>query len=92
MVDVQARGTCWTVDCHFRQFKNHGKDVDWEAYEKLVLRQIAAGVAGIVAVGTTGESPTLSTEEAQKAISEAVRLGRGTVQVIAGTGACIAAD
>lgn len=75
----RTRTTC-------RQFTNHGKDVDWDAYEKLVLRQIAAGVAGIVAVGTTGESPTLSQDEARKAISEAVRLGKGKVQVIAGTG------
>ena len=67
-------------------FMNHGKEVDWAAYEKLILRQIAGGVAGIVAVGTTGESPTLSHEEKQKAISEAVRLGKGKVQVIAGTG------
>lgn len=68
-------------------FSEDGKTVDWESYERLVRHQIAGGVAGIVACGTTGESPTLSTEEKRKAISEAVRLARGSgVIVIAGTG------
>jgi dihydrodipicolinate synthase/N-acetylneuraminate lyase len=38
--------------------------------------------------GTTGESPTLSKEEKQKVIAEAIRLGKGRVQVVAGTGMC----
>lgn len=37
-----------------------GNRVDEEAFRMLVETQIAAGVAGIVAVGTTGESPTLT--------------------------------
>jgi 4-hydroxy-tetrahydrodipicolinate synthase len=67
-------------------FHHHTDDVDWASYEKLVLRQIAGGVAGVVAVGTTGESPTLTKEEKKRCISEAIRLGKGKVQVIAGTG------
>ena len=68
-------------------FTADGSAVDWASYEKLVRYQIAGGVAGVVACGTTGESPTLSGEEKRKAISEAVRICKGTgVIVIAGTG------
>jgi len=68
-------------------FSADGSSVDWDSYERLVKFQIEGGVAGVVACGTTGESPTLSTEEKRKAISEAVRITRGTgVIVIAGTG------
>ena len=34
--------------------------VDWAALERLVEQQIAGGVAGLIPVGTTGESPTLN--------------------------------
>ena len=37
--------------------------IDVAAYEALIERQIAGGIDGIVPVGTTGESPTLDTEE-----------------------------
>lgn len=74
-------------------FTADGTAVDWEAYERLVKAQIAAGVAGIVPCGTTGESPTLTKEEKHKAIAEAIRLTRGTgLQVIAGTGSNNTAD
>jgi 4-hydroxy-tetrahydrodipicolinate synthase len=65
-------------------FRN-GK-VDWEALEKLVEEQIAGGVAGLVPVGTTGESPTLDYEEHARVISEVIRVSAGRCQVIAGTG------
>lgn len=68
-------------------FTPDGSAVDWASYEALVKQQIAAKVAGVVAVGTTGESPTLSSEEKRRCISEAVRLCSGTgLLVIAGTG------
>jgi 4-hydroxy-tetrahydrodipicolinate synthase len=114
-------------------FSLDGSSVDWVSYERLILRQIAAGVAGIVPVreywvalcngsvlaqmlpnrsnhaipppthlrtknhpsqcGTTGESPTLTKDEKHRAISEAVRLTRGTgVLVVAGTGSNNTAD
>ena len=49
-----------------------GNRVDEEAFRMLVEAQIAAGVAGIVAVGTTGESPTLTVKEHLRVIELAV--------------------
>ena len=66
-------------------FKN-GK-VDWQAFEKLLEAQIAGKVAGVVPVGTTGESPTLSNEEHIEVIARTVEIINGRCQVIAGTGA-----
>ena len=61
--------------------------VDEKALEELVERQAAGGVDGIVAVGTTGESPTLSFEEHIGVIEKTVRAAAGRVKVIAGAGA-----
>lgn len=61
--------------------------VDYEKLAELVERQISAGVAGLVPVGTTGESPTLDNEEHIAVIAAVVRASRGRVPVIAGTGA-----
>ncbi|HSH39830.1 MAG TPA: 4-hydroxy-tetrahydrodipicolinate synthase [Chthoniobacterales bacterium] len=60
--------------------------VDAAAFEKLIERQIAGGVNGIVAVGTTGESPTLSRDEREQVIRLAVEIAAGRCQVLAGTG------
>jgi 4-hydroxy-tetrahydrodipicolinate synthase len=60
--------------------------VDVPALEGLIRRQIRAGVDGIVPVGTTGESPTLSFEEHIEVIRLAVKFARGKIKVIAGTG------
>ena len=65
-------------------FRNGGIDVS--AYEKLIERQIAAGITGIVAVGTTGESPTLSSEEREQVIRLAVTRAKKRCIVLAGTG------
>lgn len=61
-------------------------EVDFDAFDKLVEAQIAGGVEGLVAVGTTGESPTLTHEEHIEVIRECVRAARGRVPVLAGTG------
>lgn len=61
--------------------------IDWEALDKLVEWHIAEGTHGIVAVGTTGESATLSMTEHQDVIRRVVAQARGRVPVIAGTGA-----
>ncbi|MBQ9786674.1 MAG: 4-hydroxy-tetrahydrodipicolinate synthase [Lentisphaeria bacterium] len=66
-------------------FRN-GK-VDYEALEALLERQIAGKVAGVVPVGTTGESPTLSMEEHTEVIARTVEIVNGRCQVIAGSGA-----
>lgn len=61
--------------------------LDLERYRALIDWHIEAGTAAIVAVGTTGESPTVSVEEHQELIRVAVEHSRGRVPVIAGTGA-----
>ena len=65
-------------------FRNGAIDVS--AYEKLIDAQIAAGITGIVAVGTTGESPTLSPEEREQVIRLAVTSAKKRCIVLAGTG------
>lgn len=60
--------------------------VDFAKLRDLVERQIAAGIAGIVPVGTTGESPTLSVEEHHRVIETVITAANGRCQIIAGTG------
>jgi 4-hydroxy-tetrahydrodipicolinate synthase len=62
-------------------------EVDWKKLEELVEFQIAGGVAGIVPVGTTGESPTLRTDEHLRVIKTVTDLAAGRVKIMAGTGA-----
>jgi len=61
--------------------------VDYQKLEELVEFQIAGGVAGIVPVGTTGESPTLRTPEHLKVIEVVTAKAAGRCKIIAGTGA-----
>jgi 4-hydroxy-tetrahydrodipicolinate synthase len=65
-------------------FRNDALDV--EAFEKLIETQIAGGVSGIVPLGTTGESPTISHEERGQLIELSVKAALGRCQVIVGTG------
>ncbi|PYJ68614.1 MAG: 4-hydroxy-tetrahydrodipicolinate synthase, partial [Verrucomicrobia bacterium] len=65
-------------------FRNGGLDVS--AFEQLIETQIAAGITGIVAIGTTGESPTLSHEEREELIRLAVGTANKLCLVLAGTG------
>ena len=60
--------------------------VDFKALEALVEWQIAEGSHGLVPVGTTGESPTLSHEEHEQVIEAVVKAAAGRVPVIAGAG------
>lgn len=60
--------------------------LDFEALERLVEYHVAQGTRALVVAGTTGESPTLATDEHAKLIGEAVRLAAGRIPVIAGTG------
>ncbi len=64
-----------------------GDSVDYTRFRTLIERQIDSGINGIVPVGTTGESPTLSTEEHLEVIRVAVETSAGRIPVIAGTGA-----
>src|SRR2546428_2574018 len=65
-------------------FRDGGIDVS--AFEKLIETQIAAGITGIVAIGTTGESPTLSHEEREELIRLTVATANKRCVVLAGTG------
>ncbi len=61
--------------------------IDYKIFRDLIDFQINDGIDGIVPVGTTGESPTLTPKEHMKVISETVRIVNGRALVIAGTGA-----
>jgi 4-hydroxy-tetrahydrodipicolinate synthase len=60
--------------------------VDEKAFRALVDWQIAEGTNGLVPVGTTGESPTLSHEEHERVVEWCVEQAKGRVPVIAGSG------
>ncbi len=75
------RGTFTAVVTPFRN-----GDVDFSALEKLIEAQIVAGITGIVAVGTTAESPTLTHDEKQEIIERTIKIAKGRCQVIAGAG------
>src|SRR5438034_7720067 len=60
--------------------------IDVSPLEKLIEGQIAAGITGVVAVGTTGESPTLTHDEREQVIRLAVTIANKRCQVLAGTG------
>lgn len=61
--------------------------VDWDSLRRLVEFHIAEGSAGIVSVGTTGESATLDEDEHCLVIRRTVDYAAGRIPVIAGTGA-----
>ena len=60
--------------------------VDEKAFRDLVAWQIAEGTNGLVPVGTTGESPTLSHEEHKLVVEWCIEQAKGRVPVIAGSG------
>ena len=64
---------------------SNGK-VDEKAFQRLVAWQIGQGTHGLVPVGTTGESPTLSHDEHKRVIELCIEAAAGRVPVIAGTG------
>ena len=65
-------------------FRNGG--VDEEAFRNLVEWQVAEGTNGLVPVGTTGESPTLSHSEHNKVVEWCIDQAKGRVPVVAGAG------
>src|SRR6266702_762971 len=76
-----CRGTFTALVTPFRD-----GDIDVSALEDLIEKQIAAGITGIVAIGTTGESPTLSHQEREQVIRVAVAKANKRGLVLAGTG------
>src|ERR1700752_3211355 len=65
-------------------FKNSG--VDEDMFRNIVEWQIAEGTNGLVPVGTTGESPTLSHDEHNKVVDWCIDQAKGRVPVVAGSG------
>ncbi|PIE04711.1 MAG: 4-hydroxy-tetrahydrodipicolinate synthase [Spirochaetales bacterium] len=61
-------------------------DVDFETLDRLVDFQIENGIDGLVPMGTTGESPTVSHEENMDVVERVIRRCAGKIPVIAGTG------
>lgn len=60
--------------------------IDWECLDRLVEHHIVAGTNAIVAVGTTGESSTLTSDEHIAVIRRVVNAANGRIPIIAGTG------
>lgn len=60
--------------------------LDLKAFADFVEWQIAEGTQGLIPVGTTGESPTLSHEEHHQVVAACIATAKGRVPVIAGTG------
>jgi len=63
-----------------------GREISFADLKRLVDHQVRGGIDGIVPVGTTGESPTLSHEEHIDVVRATIEYARGRVPVIAGTG------
>ena len=74
-------GTITALVTPFRQ-----GEIAYDDLAKLVSYQIKSGIDGLVPVGTTGESPTLSHEEHMEVVRATIAAARGRVPVIAGTG------
>lgn len=66
---------------------NKDGHVDFAKLEELINIQAEAGIAGIVPVGTTGESPTLNYEEHKRVLEFCVKVSKKRLAVIAGSGA-----
>ena len=60
--------------------------VDEAAFTRLLERQIAAGIHGVVPMGTTGESASLSLDEHKRVVELCVQVAAGRIRVIAGAG------
>ena len=75
------RGTFTALVTPFREGA-----IDFTALQNLIESQIAAGIDGIIAVGTTGESPTLTHDERKEVIHCAIATAKKRCLVLAGTG------
>ena len=81
---MKLRPLTGTITALVTPFKHH--EVAYRDLAKLVEYQIKGGINGLVPVGTTGESPTLSHEEHMDVVRAVIAAARGRVPVIAGTG------
>jgi len=83
--DMKLRPLTGTITALVTPFQKD-QSVAYDDLRKLVEFQIKSGINGLVPVGTTGESPTLSHEEHLDVVRAVVEVARGRVPVIAGTG------
>ena len=60
--------------------------VDYPRLQDLIERQVAAGITGVVPMGTTGESPTLDMKEHAEVVARTVTFANHRLSVLAGTG------
>ena len=81
MITNRLRGSCVALVTLFRDGK-----IDERGYQDFVDWQIGQGTHGVLAMGTTGESPTLSHDEDMRVVRLAVEAAEGRVPVLAGTG------
>lgn len=84
---ARLRGSMVAVVSPMREGVSPDTAIDWPRFEALLDFHVASGTDAIVAVGTTGESATLSEDEHCAAISRVVAHVNGRIPVIAGTGA-----
>ena len=61
-------------------------EIDYPGYERLVDHYVRAGVAGVIPLGTTGESPTVDETEAETLIERTVAAVAGRVPIVVGVG------
>ncbi|MGB1361102.1 MAG: 4-hydroxy-tetrahydrodipicolinate synthase [Alphaproteobacteria bacterium] len=62
------------------------REVDKESFEKMVAKHLEIGTHGLVPMGTTGESPTLSHAEHKQVVDMCIQMAGGKIPVAAGTG------
>ncbi len=67
-------------------------EVDWPALDGLIAWHLESGTNGIVPMGTTGESATLTTEEHLEVIKRTIEIVAGQIPVVAGTGSNATAE
>jgi len=79
---IDFRGTYTALVTPFTE----NGDIDFEGFEKNIKFQVEQGITGILPVGTTGESPTLSTDEHNTVIKKAYEFSYGKCDIFAGTG------
>jgi 4-hydroxy-tetrahydrodipicolinate synthase len=82
MAELQLRGALTAL---VTPFTSTGA-VDFDTFDRLLDRQLQAGIGGLVPCGTTGESATLEDDEQHDLIAHAVKRAEGKVPVVAGTG------
>lgn len=61
-------------------------EVDYESYQKLIEHYLSQGISGLIPLGTTGESPTISEEEFEAIITKTVELVNGRAPIFVGVG------